>query len=67
MPIRPCPSCGNMTPRELSDQSPDNIVWYYRCDRCGQAWSIQKHDPGARQETIFPRDRPPISPRFRAG
>ena len=35
MPIRPCPTCANSTPRWLERTVPSAFVNYYRCDKCG--------------------------------
>lgn len=45
MPIQPCPSCKNQTPRWLEASSKDAYVNYYRCDVCGHIWTLSKDDP----------------------
>ena len=44
MPIRICPACEAETRRVLEGASADAYVWYYRCPRCGHAWSVSKDD-----------------------
>lgn len=45
MPVRHCPVCQNPTPRFLEGVSAEALVWYYRCERCGHVWNVQKNDP----------------------
>lgn len=39
-----CPSCGADTPRRLDGSSADKGVWYWRCDFCGDIWTVAKSD-----------------------
>ena len=50
MPARTCPKCG-IPGRHLVASSENAIVDYYRCDRCGHVWIIDKQ--GARRDVTF--------------
>jgi uncharacterized Zn finger protein len=62
MPIRPCPECGEKTPRVL-DMSATAHVNYYRCSACGHVWTTPKDDPDGpiKDVTIPPRKRGPMA------
>ena len=45
MPIRPCPTCGNLTPRML-DTSQIALVDYYRCENCSTVFHKPKGAEG---------------------
>jgi hypothetical protein len=47
MSVRPCPACGEPTPRHLHETSRDAKVNYYRCanPKCGHIWAVNKIDP----------------------
>jgi hypothetical protein len=57
MPARPCPQCRVNTPRVLDWASDQAVVWYYRSDRCGGAWSVPRNDPDATPRLVT-RPRP---------
>ena len=61
MPILPCPTCGQMTPRRLEASSKDAVVNYYRCERCTTVWTVPKHDPDAAPQIITEFDAPAAS------
>jgi DNA-directed RNA polymerase subunit M/transcription elongation factor TFIIS len=47
MPIRPCPVCEQPTVRWLEESSKWAHVNYYRCEKCGNVWTVSKDDPEA--------------------
>ena len=59
MPIRPCPTCANQTPRELDSLSKVAYVYYYRCEPCGHVWTLPKDNPDAPTRTVTPGRLPP--------
>ena len=38
-------ACNNPTPRTLDAPSQFAMVNYYRCDKCGAVWNVDKADP----------------------
>jgi Zn ribbon nucleic-acid-binding protein len=47
MPARICPKCA--TPgRHLAATSENAVVDYYRCDKCGHVWAVDRQ--GARRD-----------------
>jgi uncharacterized Zn finger protein len=59
MPIF-CPGCHTTTTRWLEGSSDGSIVDYYRCDTCGQVWTVSKVHPQAPPKTVV-RGRTPVS------
>jgi len=47
MPIRPCPVCQQPTVRWLEESSKWAHVNYYRCEKCGNVWTVPKDAPDA--------------------
>jgi hypothetical protein len=58
MPIRPCPLCGEQTPRLLESASAHAWVNYYSCGQCKHVWNIPKDKPdGPIQHVTPPPDK----------
>jgi len=47
MPIRPCPVCGQQTPKYVHAGLTDEytVVTYYHCPGCAHVWSVDKREP----------------------
>jgi hypothetical protein len=59
MPVRPCPKCGEQTPRLLQGASSYSWVNYYWCGRCKHVWNIPKDTPdGPIQHVTPPPEKP---------
>lgn len=53
MPMQPCPDCGGAG-RFLTDSSENASVDYYRCDRCGAVWVLDRVDSGKPPRIVTP-------------
>ena len=56
MPIRPCPTCENPTPRDLETEWAH--VATYRCEVCGHVWQRDVLKPDADPITLAEGQRP---------
>ena len=58
MPKRPCFICG-ITARFLKEVSNNSDVDYYRCDRCGAVWTLDRADPNKPPFIVYAPDDGP--------
>lgn len=55
MPARMCPECA-IPAQYLSASSDSAAVDYYRCERCGHVWTVDKTS-GSRKDVTLPRKK----------
>jgi hypothetical protein len=63
MPTRPCPHCRTTVARHLPHSSTYAVVDYFRCDTCGDVFTVKKtHPDGPFREVTIHQLAAPLIP-----